>query len=797
MAVYLSPLGGVGAQFFDNNGDPLAGGKLYSYAAGTTTPQVTYTTSSGNTPHTNPIILNSAGRVSNGGEIWLTENVNYKFILTNSNDVLLATWDNVPGINDGSNDSSLIIYDPPFANSVPTTVENKLAESVSVQDFGAVGDGVTDDTQAFVRAALASDTVYVPNGTYRIDTPFSLNPTAAYYGPATLQFDNAEWWRAGGSAGSTTPTERFTLFFDYVNQANVYCNVNGVPQPITWITDYTFEVPAPLSGASVIYGVINGTLQLGDTPEQIFSYNTFANGGGEVAPVITSPTAPTRGINNAALGPRALLNITTASNNSAFGSRALLSSTTGGNNTAVGFQALYRNTGSGNTAVGSVAGEWNVSGSFNTMLGLQAASKNTSGSYNTAVGNQALGESAAASYAVAVGYRALGNSGEVADITNNVAVGAFAGDFCRAQNNTFVGYRAGTGPNSGSTGSNNVAVGFFALRNQDNTSYSVAVGVGALSAATTGDNNVAVGHEALASVTTVGSQVAVGYRALYANTTGTRNSAFGESALTDNVTGNDNTAVGFASLVSSTSSSNTTVGARAANALTTGGGVTAIGFEAGRFLTTQGELTAVGHRAARSSTGAANTAVGFDALQLNTTGVNNTALGRSALRLDQSGNNQTNFDNTTGLGFEASVSGSNQVQLGNSATTTYVYGTVQNRSDARDKADICDTKLGLDFIMSLRPVDYRWDLREDYMTQGSDGSKTHVEKDGSKKRARFHHGFIAQEIGATKFSFGGYQDHKVNGGCDVLSLGYDEFIAPLVKAIQELTARVKELEAKC
>jgi hypothetical protein len=55
MALNLSPLGGAGWQFFDNNGVPLAGGLLYSYAAGTTTPLATYTTSSGVTPNTNPI----------------------------------------------------------------------------------------------------------------------------------------------------------------------------------------------------------------------------------------------------------------------------------------------------------------------------------------------------------------------------------------------------------------------------------------------------------------------------------------------------------------------------------------------------------------------------------------------------------------------------------------------------------------------------------------------------------------------------------------------------------------------
>lgn len=97
MAVYLSPVGGAAAQFFDNNGTPLAGGKLYSYAAGTTTPQVTYTTSAGNVAHTNPIVLDSAGRVPSG-EIWLLPQT-YKFILHTSANVLIATYDNIVGQN--------------------------------------------------------------------------------------------------------------------------------------------------------------------------------------------------------------------------------------------------------------------------------------------------------------------------------------------------------------------------------------------------------------------------------------------------------------------------------------------------------------------------------------------------------------------------------------------------------------------------------------------------------------------------------------------------------------------------
>ena len=92
-SVNLSAFGGVGWQFFGNDGIPLAGGLIYTYAAGTTTPQATYTTSAGTTAHTNPIVLNSAGRVP-GGEIWLLP-ASYKFVLQTSTAVLIATYDNI------------------------------------------------------------------------------------------------------------------------------------------------------------------------------------------------------------------------------------------------------------------------------------------------------------------------------------------------------------------------------------------------------------------------------------------------------------------------------------------------------------------------------------------------------------------------------------------------------------------------------------------------------------------------------------------------------------------------------
>lgn len=155
----------------------------------------------------------------------------------------------------------------------------------------------------------------------------------------------------------------------------------------------------------------------------------------------------------------------------------------------------------------------------------------------------------------------------------------------------------------------------------------------------------------------------------------------------------------------------------------------------------------------------------------------------------------TTGTNCSGFGYNAQVTGSNQVQLGDSATTTYAYGAVQDRSDMRDKADIRDTVLGIDFIMALRPVDFRWDYREDY-TDGVKGIA--VEKDGSKKRSRFHHGLIAQEVKETLtnmgIDFGGFQDHSISGGADVMSVGYTEFIPVLIKAIQELKDEIELLK---
>jgi len=95
MAVSLSLFAGAGAQFFDNNGIPLAGGLLYTYVAGTTTPTGTYTDYTGTILNPNPIVLDSSGRVPN--EIWLTVGSTYKFVLQSASYVQIGSYDQISG----------------------------------------------------------------------------------------------------------------------------------------------------------------------------------------------------------------------------------------------------------------------------------------------------------------------------------------------------------------------------------------------------------------------------------------------------------------------------------------------------------------------------------------------------------------------------------------------------------------------------------------------------------------------------------------------------------------------------
>jgi hypothetical protein len=215
------------------------------------------------------------------------------------------------------------------------------------------------------------------------------------------------------------------------------------------------------------------------------------------------------------------------------------------------------------------------------------------------------------------------------------------------------------------------------------------------------------------------------------------------------------------------------------------------------FGNTGSNNIALGNTALYGNNGNYNISIGYG---LNgNTGSNNITLGHSSLNniIGNSncsiGNNNTIPNGNTGtflFGNNITATGSNQAWIGNNTTTTYI-NNVQYTSDLRDKSDVRDTILGLNFISKLKPVDYKWDFRNDYKDNN---------KDGSKKGNRFHHGVIAQDIETiikdTGIDFGGFQSHSYNGGNDKLTIGYIEFIAPMIKAIQELNNKIIELNEK-
>ena len=337
----------------------------------------------------------------------------------------------------------------------------------------------------------------------------------------------------------------------------------------------------------------------------------------------------------------------------------------------------------------------------------------------------------------------------------------------------------------------------------------------------------------------ISTNTVLGAIALNANTSGFDNTALGQSALSNNTVGGFNTAVGTLALQNNVSGvCNTAIGQSALktlNCLANEGANTAVGWNTLFSTTTGTGNTASGHFAMyKNLTGYINVAIGFGALEENLYGRGNVAIGNLALRYNEGifctaiGSDALILSNThsysTGLGCNAQVNGDNEIQLGSGFTSCYTYGALNNRSDLRDKTEVRDTVLGLDFINELRPVDYKWDMREDYRTEKPsdlDVNATEEEKDahkilmdewyesvkienlthdGTHTRSRYHHGLIAQEvqdvIEASGVDFGGFQDHKINGGSDVFSIGYTELIAPMIKAIQELSAEIELLKNK-
>jgi hypothetical protein len=511
--------------------------------------------------------------------------------------------------------------------------------------------------------------------------------------------------------------------------------------------DFSFETDTSWAGT-----ISDATLQPVNATKFAFA-GASADAPGLNGPVGLKVGAYNRG--DMALGDKFTLGVMqydgtlpTPAYNVAIGAGALATNFKGDENTAVGTWALRYSEGSNNVAMGYSAAKMTTKGQELVAIGYKAMFDNTTGFRNTAVGFWASGLNNTGKEITALGYYAGRNA---TGGNNNTYIGARSGQAnIKGSSNTYVGALAGYG-----TGAAATTFDFQLLAGSESQGY--------------GHQAVALGFQARVGTSSVASEggVAVGKSATVSGA-GIGSIAIGRSASAGSST--PATAVGDASVA-------------------TGERSVAVGQSA--QATTEQSVSVGGLSEAK---GQYNTSIGAQAGR-NNTGAGNTFVGRLA------GNAETNaFANCSLLGANTAVTADNQVQLGDSLTTTYVYGTVQNRSDARDKADIADTALGIDFIMGLRPVHGRWDMREDYRVVNDDGTVTVFEKDGSKKRNRLHQWFVAQEVAelctSLNVEFGGLQHHSVSGGEDVFSLGYDEFIPPVVKAVQECWSRLDAMEAR-
>lgn len=435
------------------------------------------------------------------------------------------------------------------------------------------------------------------------------------------------------------------------------------------------------------------------------------------------------------------------------------------------------------TFYGYLAGNVNTN-NFNTAIGTEALSKFT-GNANTAIGYHALKESTTSGNNVAIGYLALSNV--VNGGGSNVAIGNEALRNNITDSNTAIGFRALSNTTSGYS---NTAIGREALASNTTGIENSAIGRNALASNTTGQENTAIGREALRSNTTGNNNTAVGKNTLVSNTSGVENTAVGKVAMQNNTTGEKNTAIGTEALNNNTDGiRNTGIGFAALYDNNSGSRKIGIGYEALRN-TKNNDNTAIGYTTMYyNSTGASNTAIGFDALKQNTTGNFNTGIGRQALDNNTIGSNNTaignnadvissGLSNATAIGYNAIADASNMVRIGNTSVTSIkAQVAITTTSDRRFKDNINDMPLGLEFINLLRPVEY---------TRKNDESNAK------------EWGIIAQELKQTIaevnydnagiISEDATKDHY-------LSVRYTDFIAPMIKAIQELSEKDKEIDA--
>lgn len=287
-----------------------------------------------------------------------------------------------------------------------------------------------------------------------------------------------------------------------------------------------------------------------------------------------------------------------------------------------------------------------------------------------------------------------------------------------------------------------------------------------------GIESLALGNRALTnSNSSAQANTALGHRTLE-NTTGIANTAAGSYALSQNTTGTENTALGTAAGGANTIGiKNVFIGRESGLYNTTGNENTVIGYEAGfgqdPFGSTIGMgngNTCVGSKTGYQLTGSSfNTFIGYEAGFGTTTGTNNICIG-SASSTPQ-------------------LTASNSVNLGNGAITVLrcAVQTITGLSDARDKKDVTDLRVGLDFINALRPVEFIWDDRNE---------------DGKHDIKDF--GFIAQDLKKSQEDANLSETLKLvyEENPEKLEASYGKLVPILVQAIKDLAAKVEILENK-
>ena len=490
----------------------------------------------------------------------------------------------------------------------------------------------------------------------------------------------------------------------------------------------------------------------------------------------SAPPTGTSNIYVVHLGPPAatVAPPTTINNSTTFGDGAdIITATAGTSNVRVGVNAgnSIASGGNYNTVVGDEAGTAISTGDVNTFVGYQSGDATTTSGNNVGVGYASLTTNILSSKNVAIGNNALkthnlGSAGEGL----NVAIGHGAGEeITTGLSNTLIGGQAG---DALTVAYYNVAVGEGALSADVQGSRSVAVGWNALNdqsfGSATESYNTAVGFEAGCKITSGANNTFVGSLAGDALTTSNSNTAIGKSALSAETSSNGNTAVGEGALQTqnvggSGDARNTAVGLLAGSEITSGHSNTCIGYLAGDDLTT----------------GTQNVFVGYDATSASSSDGNQIVMGYV---VDSIGGNYFTFgNNSIGRVY-------NQFSSNASWTRT---------SDERIKKDIeANTDLGLDFINDLRTVTYKWKAPSEHPEEFKSYNAEQTEAAYTEKM----YGFIAQEVKAAM------DTHNITGfnGWHVTSesqgsqqgVSYEMFVMPLVKAIQELSAKNDALETE-